>query len=44
MALKELNRFAVEAGCVDPPKLLLCCVLVPPPKGLFAVVFEDVPA
>lgn len=41
MALKELNGFALEAGCVDPPKMLLCCVLVPPPKGLLPGVFED---
>jgi hypothetical protein len=43
VALKELKGFAVEAGCVDPPNMLLCCVLAPPPKGLLPVVFEDEP-
>lgn len=41
MTLKELNGFALEAGCVDAPKMLLCCVLGPPPKGLLPGVFED---
>jgi hypothetical protein len=43
VALKELNGFAVDAGCVDPLNMLLCCVLVLPPKGLLPVVLEDEP-
>jgi len=44
VALKELNGFELEAGSVDDLKMLLCCVLVPTPKGLPPVVFEDDPA